>query len=151
MRRWLSLIERLHAGIDYDDAGCWIWKGACTKAGYGVIYGEGRKHYVHRLVYECLVGPIPAGLELDHVKVRGCMSTACCRPHHLEAVTHKINMDRGVETSAWKNHQEIQTHCSRGHEFTKANTYRAPGSPYRWCVQCRRIGARKRIADTQSD
>lgn len=44
----------------------------------------------HRVVYESLVGPIPAGLELDHT----CRVRRCVNPDHLEPVTHAENQRR---------------------------------------------------------
>lgn len=52
------------------------------------------KVYVHRFIYENTVGPIPPGHEVDHVKMKGCTSTLCCNPAHLEAVTPGVNKER---------------------------------------------------------
>lgn len=76
---------------------CWVWLGAVTRSGRGGSpYGRLRvagKHYVaHRVAYIIEVGPIPDGLELDHL----CRNTLCVRPDHLEAVTHEENMARTV-------------------------------------------------------
>ena len=74
---------------------CWIWTGACNSVGYGHMRWNGRHVFVHRLAYELSVGPIPQGLEIDHVAERGCVSRACCNPAHLEPVTHAENVRRG--------------------------------------------------------
>lgn len=63
----------------------------------------------HRWAYERYVGPIPEGLELDHL----CRVTLCVNPAHLEPVTHAENMRRGV----WRK----RTHCKWGHEWTPEN------------------------------
>jgi hypothetical protein len=62
---------------------------------------ERRAAYAHRVAYELLVGPIPEGLTLDHVRDRGCTSTACVKaiadergPAHLEPVTMEENVRR---------------------------------------------------------
>lgn len=73
--------------------GCWLWIGAKNKAGYGVVKINNVYWLVHRLVYEFHVGPIPVGLDLDHVKER-CINKHCCNPAHLEPVTHKENCRR---------------------------------------------------------
>jgi hypothetical protein len=88
--------------------GCWEWQGHLKPKGYGQIAqrdgsekgpdgrGKVRCHLTHRLVYSILVGPIPDGLPLDHVKERGCASNACCWPAHLEPVTHLENNRRAA-------------------------------------------------------
>lgn len=85
--------ERLE---DDPDTGCVRWTGSHTKAGYGevVVPGSG-KRYVHRVVYEFLVGPIPVGLTLDHVAERGCAYRDCANVDHLEPVTQGENARRG--------------------------------------------------------
>jgi hypothetical protein len=90
------------------------------------------------LVYRWVYGTIPRGCEIDHVKKRGCRSTACCNPAHLEAVTHLENMDR-----------TRQSHCLRGHRMNESNTYRRPdnGSPQcRKCIRFRYAQKKKKVA-----
>jgi hypothetical protein len=121
-------------------SGCWPWLAATTN-GYGVAWDGDRQVPAHRLMYELLVGPIPAGLELDHL----CRNHGCVRPDHLEPVSHAENVRRG-ESGA---HQRRKTHCPQGHEYTEENTYQYRG--WRVCRQCRlaRVAAayrRKRTA-----
>ena len=65
--------------------GCWLWQGV------DALYGMFRGTVAHRLSYEDAYGPIPQGLEIDHL----CSVFLCVRPDHLEAVTHVINVMRG--------------------------------------------------------
>ncbi len=76
--------------------GCWIWTGYVSWLGYGMVgvAGERRIVYAHRAYYEREHGPIPDGLELDHL----CRVRACVNPSHLEAVTHVENCRRGSMT-----------------------------------------------------
>jgi hypothetical protein len=95
--------------------GCWEWRGSANPRGYGHIRLDmnGRIYAVHRVAYEQLVGPIPAGLEIDHL----CFNRRCVNPDHLEPVTRLENVRRGRT-----NQNDGKTHCKRGHEFDAANT-----------------------------
>lgn len=69
---------------------CWLWKGPKMLASpYSpdIFYGNYLGFKVHRIAYTVLVEAIPEGLTLDHVKARGCTSTLCCNPAHLEPVS----------------------------------------------------------------
>jgi hypothetical protein len=73
------------------DTECWEWTAARKNGGYG-SFAIGRGNvYAHRFAYEMLVGPIPGGLELDHL----CRNRGCANPDHLEPVTRQINVLRG--------------------------------------------------------
>jgi hypothetical protein len=77
-----------------DGAQCWIYAGHHRKqGGYATIGGGGRGHTLlaHRVAYELRFGPIPDGLDLDHL----CRRPACCNPAHLEAVPRSVNLRRG--------------------------------------------------------
>jgi hypothetical protein len=73
---------------------CWIWQRAINGAGYGAKWFAGKVCRAHRVYYERLVGPIPAGLELDHL----CRVRACVNPAHLEPVPGRENTRRGAKT-----------------------------------------------------
>lgn len=72
--------------------GCWEWPGKKSAEGYG----QGRGGYAHRLAWQALNGPIPEGLQIDHL----CRNRACVRPDHMELVTRKENILRGVSPQA---------------------------------------------------
>jgi hypothetical protein len=114
-----------------DKAGdCWTWNGYHDPNGYGRYQRPGTQ-LVHRIIYEELVGEVPEGLVLDHL----CRNPGCCNPKHLEPVTNRENILRGK-----RNQYKGITHCLRGHEFTKENTYMMK-SGSRQCRKCDNIRA----------
>lgn len=70
--------------------GCWEWKGAVNSDGYPVLWDGTRLTYAHRIAYEMVIGPVPEGLDVDHL----CNVRRCVNPAHLEAVTHRENVQR---------------------------------------------------------
>ena len=86
----MTLAERAWARIAKGD-GCWEWQGARNGYGYGQMFTRThaqRWYQPHRVVWEDLNGPIPAGLEVCHT----CDNPPCCRPDHLFLGTHAENM-----------------------------------------------------------
>src|SRR5580658_5598817 len=96
------LLEKAVVDLDgprpVDDAPCWEWR-ASKRKGYGQINrgrrGEGMTNAYHAL-YEELRGPVPAGMDLDHL----CCNPGCVNPAHLEVVTHRENLLRGETIAA---------------------------------------------------
>ena len=73
--------------------GCWTWQGYVRRRdGYAGFKWNGKTGAAYRFSYELHNGPIPDGLQIDHL----CRNRACVRPDHLEAVTGAINVARGV-------------------------------------------------------
>ena len=121
---------------------CWLWRGAIVGGGYGqfcvgadaVRRGEPRLTYAHRFSYEAKFGPIPNGLEIDHL----CRVRNCVNPEHLEAVTSHENIRRG---ESGKYNRE-KTHCPKGHPYSGDNLYRRPNGD-RHCRICKRSALRE--------
>ena len=67
-------------------------------------------------------------MQLDHL----CRNTRCVNPEHLEAVTQRENILRGIGFAA---RQARQENCIHGHAFTPENTYVHKG--HRYCRACR--------------
>ena len=108
---------------------CWIWLGS-TSAGYGRVWTEGKAVYAPRWLYETLVGPIPDGLQPDHL----CRVRLCVFSGHLEPVTNRENILRG---SGWCAINARKTHCLYGHPLNGDNLYCAPNGQRR-CRECSR-------------
>jgi hypothetical protein len=111
---------------------CWEWTGPQNKGGYGRDTSGPRgsvpRPAVH-VAWEYLVGPVPAGLQPDHL----CRNRLCVNPDHIEWVPGRINNNRGGSPSA---NNARKTHCSKGHKFTPENTYTLPNGA-RSCRICR--------------
>lgn len=131
-----SLYDRVFSKVRITDD-CWEWTASKKNKGYGQISMPGRSPAeAHRVVYELLVGPVPKGLELDHL----CRNHSCVNPAHLEAVTHQVNMSRMQV--------RVRTHCPQGHPYSGDNLY-VSSKGYKFCRACnnaatRRLKARKR-------
>jgi len=93
------------------------------------MWDRDQKKYVlaHRASYEAFVGPIPAGLTLDHL----CRTPLCVNPWHLEPVTHKENLARGRHP----NREKVE--CRYGHPLD-GTTRRQ-----RYCRTCQQEANRK--------
>ena len=109
---------------------CWLWTGYTMPSGYGRMTRKQIGYLAHRYAWELLVGPIPNGMELDHLcKVRNCVN-----PDHPEPVSHAENNRRSGNLAGLRSRQ---THCKNGHEFAEENIYRnARGN--RVCRACTR-------------
>jgi len=89
--------------------------------GYDEVVVSGKRWLAHRLSYEINVGPIPAGMVIDHVChnidldcVGVCPHRRCINPRHLDVVTRARNALTGRSPSAQHARQEF---CIRGHPF----------------------------------
>lgn len=107
--------------------GCWIWMLSVNHRGYG-LFSVGNVYYAaHRWGYEQFVGPIPDGLQLDHL----CCRRDCVNPVHLEPVTPKENRQRAM-----------RPYCKRGHRWTDETTYITPVGQ-RACIPCMRASTQR--------
>ncbi len=113
---------------------CWEWLGSLHSNGYGQFSVGRRANHMnllaHRVSYELSGHVIPNGLQLDHL----CRNRSCVRPSHLEPVTAKENVLRGIGITA---RNAVKTHCGHGHEFS-GNNLRINPDGSRCCRTCAR-------------
>lgn len=133
----IAALDRFWPKVDvgaHDE--CWLWQGAVGSHGYGNFFAEGEYVLAHRFIYEAVVGPIPAGLTIDH----RCDTPLCENPNHLRPLTNGDNNARGNSLSA---RRKRQTRCLKGHPFNAHNTIIRPNGA-RTCRECRRASDRGR-------
>lgn len=123
------LLQRVSAKTIVDPVtACWRWTGSLNNRGYSQISVDGRVRSGHRVMYELLASPIPAGLQLDHL----CRVRECINPAHLESVTGTENQHRAGHG--------LELFCKYGHPLFGDNLYVKPrGSgrkPVRTCRAC---------------
>lgn len=118
-------------------SGCWLWTDLVTTAGYGRLWNGERVVAAHRWAFERYAGPIPEGLQLDHL----CRVRVCVNPDHLEVVTTAENTRRGQSptTIAARKNQ-----CFRGHDLSGAR--KTANGHHRVCPICQRERAQRRYA-----
>ncbi len=125
------LVELFEKRIQANGS-CIEWTGTIDKDGYGQFHRGGRSApfvSAHRWSYEHHVGPIPKGLHIDHL----CRNRRCVNPEHLEPVTPKENVMRGMGPAAVN---ARKTHCLHGHPLTAENIYTSGGM--RSCKVCKK-------------
>lgn len=85
-----SLKQRFDALYDKSNSGCWLWKGAKTKSGYGLIWITEDKcnRLAHRVSYALHNGVDPDALDVCH----HCDTPLCVNPEHLFVGTRKDNI-----------------------------------------------------------
>ena len=127
----------------FPENGCMLWTAGKIN-GYGKFPLRHNKTVTaHRWLYERIRGPVPEGMQLDHL----CRVRHCVNPDHLEPVSSKVNINRG-ETGI---HFRQRTHCKHGHEYTAENTafYRCRPRE-RFCLICKKERRRKYASQKQS-
>lgn len=103
---------------------CWLWAGTTT-GGYGRFCAGSRRTVIaHRWAYEHLIGPVPEGLQLDHL----CQTRRCVNPWHLDPVPALVNVRRAPK------HHANTVECPRGHDYATHGFINAVGR--RVCRPC---------------
>lgn len=130
-----------------NESECWIWQASANRGGYGQFWSE-FGCLAHRFSYSVCIEDIPRDLVLDHL----CRNRNCVNPEHLEPVTHRENVMRGMSPIVAAIERLSITHCPRGHEYSASNTRMHHGS--RECRACdagRQRDRRRRIRESLSE
>ena len=112
---------------------CKIWNKGMSGNGYGSFCENGKHQPAHRYVYETKVGPIPEGLQIDHL----CRNRACVNVDHLEPVTQRENLRRGAQ-AMW---DARDGKCKNGHAAEKILSN--PTTGRKTCRECKSIANKK--------
>lgn len=130
-------IDNFWSKVDKTDT-CWNWKGTKNPDGYGLFRVDKIKVGSHRFSYELHKGKISKGFVIDHL----CRNRSCVNPDHLEVVSNKENILRGISQSATN---AKKTHCKHGHILSGDNLiiYFYKGKKHRYCKICSREKVRR--------
>jgi hypothetical protein len=132
-----TLPARLISRLVIDD-GHWIWTGARSRQGYGVIGRGGRGSGnigTHAAMWQLVYGPPPEGLVYDHL----CRIPLCCYPADGEYVTRRENTMRGVGVAP---RYAARTNCGHGHPLDGITVTKKSGA-IRYCKTCARLRMRR--------
>ena len=115
-----------------DANGCWIWTRSTDGKGYACSsrgpFGASSKR-VHKAIWEEFNGPMPDGLQSDHL----CRVRCCVNPAHIEAVTSSENNRRSMAPTGTNSRKTI---CIKGHALSGDNLIiKSDGN--RECRTCR--------------
>jgi hypothetical protein len=121
--------ERFKAYVKVVETDCWLWQSTKTRNGYAQFRVNGKRWLAHRWIFLRTIGPIPHGLELDHL----CRVRNCVNPLHLEPITHSENVKRGNNSLRLFSQLNI---CRRGHPLEGSNVMLDKKRGSRRCKIC---------------
>jgi len=119
-------MDRFWSKVQKTDS-CWNWTASTNEKRYGLFRFNGKTSRAHRVSYILTFGSIDDTLIVDHL----CRNRRCVNPDHLDLVSQKENILRGL-SGKQNNHQSGKTTCPKGHEYSRITKY-----GYRLCGKCR--------------
>lgn len=142
---WADNATRFWRYVEKSD-GCWLWRGGCKPAGYGVFSErlgprKTRTWNAHRYAWTLVNGPIPDGKMLCHQ----CDVKNCVKPNHLELGDASRNIREAIERGLFTKANRFRTHCLRGHHLLTPETL-GTGPKGDFCRVCRRESSRRHKA-----
>jgi hypothetical protein len=114
----MVLLDGHSVGHTVEPNGCWKWQGSISPNGYGTLGTplSRQTRSAHRVYFEKINGPVELGFELDHL----CRNRWCVNPSHMEVVTRRVNVRRGLAT-------KLNKHIAQ----SMRDEYRRGGTSYR--------------------
>ena len=109
-------LNKMFQNIEFHESGCWNWKRAINKGGYGQTCYNSKQVGSHWLMIK-LFGRHIDGLVVDHT----CKNKKCCNPFHLRMISNYENTI-GDNSDSPPAINKRKTHCKRGHPFDTINT-----------------------------
>lgn len=143
----VDLAERFWARVPFRGEGCcWEWRGTRNNKGYGSLVFERKRYAAHRVSVELSGRTYEPGQVTDHL----CRNPSCVNPAHLEIVSNRENVLRGIAGLHRAIERAAATHCPRGHPLSGENL-RLKKNGHRECWTCRREIYQPRLRDKRRE
>lgn len=133
-----EILNRIKLRTDFQEKGCWLYRGNADQDGYGRIQFLRKTWRVHRFIFTRIMG-----CQAEVVR-HTCDTLRCWKPTHLLGGTVQDNVRDRVMRDRWNKVCFTDTHCPQGHEWTKDNIYWSKGRTNRTCKICAKSRALKR-------
>lgn len=99
--------------LNFQEDGCWVWRGSVQGNGYPQKYIDGKVRYVAVYLYERLVGTVPGRLNLW----RTCENRLCCNPDHMNPGNASVTPAPGEHSIKYDKVDKVYVASHHNHEF----------------------------------